>query len=533
MNPSQFATPSERHEHQQIIKIYLYYRLLLAALLCLGAVGILGIRFLGNYHPVLYLDCSVIYLLLTLGQIGLNFKYPLEREATTFFVIFSDITIITILMHASGGISSGLGTLFIICVAAGGLLFKGRVSTLVAALSTLAALTLVLSHQASAREFLQAGTLGAIYFATSFFIQHISRRVRRVQNIANAQAQDINVLERLNHLIIQRMRTGILVVTHQAEIRFMNQAAQQLLKLPMEFTALPLTDLHTVLPEIATTLQNWKQNPHQVNHVQDLKQAGLRLSFASLQPNDQPDTVIFIEDTIYLSRQAQQMKLGSLGRLAASIAHEIRNPLGAISHAAQLLHESDQLQSHDQRLVEIILQHSQNMDRIINNVLELSRRKAPNWCSFDLGNWLSQFVADFKQSFGDELEFELTLPPQPTIVQVDPMDLTQVLTNLCENGIRYSQSYSHRAYISLQAGIDQVDQLPFIKVIDKGKGIETEALDQIFEPFYTTENTGTGLGLYISKELCEANQAHLRYETSIDGGACFAITFAHPDRLTD
>jgi two-component system sensor histidine kinase PilS (NtrC family) len=242
-------------------------------------------------------------------------------------------------------------------------------------------------------------------------------------------------------------------------------------------------------------------------------------------PASNPDTLVFIEDSTEAQKRAQQLKLASLGQLSASIAHEIRNPLGAISHAAQLLGEAETLSKGDQRLSEIIQNHCLRMNGVIENVLHMSRRKVADPKSILLGEWVEKFLKEFSAGVPGEAQIETDLDSSYNSVEVDPIHLSQVLGNLCQNGMRYSFKNCGKSKIRVVAGIDSVSRHSYLEVIDYGEGVEDELVQNLFEPFYTTESTGTGLGLYLSKELCEANNARLSYSKAFSGGSSFKITF--------
>ncbi|WP_368087235.1 PAS domain-containing sensor histidine kinase [Marinobacter sp. AC-23] len=235
-----------------------------------------------------------------------------------------------------------------------------------------------------------------------------------------------------------------------------------------------------------------------------------------------------------VTQQAQQMKLASLGRLTAGIAHEIRNPLGAISHAAQLMEESPHIDVSDQQMLDIIRRHSKRVNGIVENVLSLSRRMPANADLVDLVSWLEEFRADFLQTQ------ETTTPPSNLILKTAPgvpdarfdkSQIEQVLVNLCDNGLRYSQQQLGERKIELRVGATADGERAYVDVRDFGPGVATGTSHSIFEPFYTTDKGGTGLGLYLARELCEANQAHLSLVEDDQAGCCFRITFAHPGRM--
>jgi two-component system sensor histidine kinase PilS (NtrC family) len=251
----------------------------------------------------------------------------------------------------------------------------------------------------------------------------------------------------------------------------------------------------------------------------------VQLNFAPLQDNPKCDLIIFVEDTGRVQQQAQHLKLASLGRLTASIAHEIRNPLGAISHAAQLLAENSALDEGDQRLLGIVRNHSNRINTIINNILDMSRQNNVQMEPVLLRGFIDDCLADYCQGHmkSDNIDIK---GDQRVTVRIDPKRMMQVVINLVDNGLRYSELRTGSRKISIRIDKLSDTEQPYVDIRDYGPGIPEDQVKNLFEPFYTTEATGTGLGLYIAKELSEANRARLFY-TGDENGACFRILFAH------
>ncbi|MGK0170527.1 MAG: two-component system sensor histidine kinase PilS (NtrC family), partial [Gammaproteobacteria bacterium] len=256
-------------------------------------------------------------------------------------------------------------------------------------------------------------------------------------------------------------------------------------------------------------------------------QLDLTASFAALGVQGTTGVLIFLEDASPMTQRVQQLKLASLGRLTASIAHEIRNPLGAISHAGQLLGESESLDSADQRLSQIIQDNCRRMNGIIEDVLQLSRRTPAIRQDLVLRQWLEAFVSELRGGATSNLGLvTFSVQNEALVAPFDSDQLRQVVSNLVENGLRHS---GDSGVVTLSAGVTKESQRPFLDVLDEGDGIADSDRDQVFEPFFTTRADGTGLGLYIARELCEINQASLRLLPS-ERGCLFRITFADPRR---
>jgi two-component system sensor histidine kinase PilS (NtrC family) len=309
------------------------------------------------------------------------------------------------------------------------------------------------------------------------------------------------------------------------QVQLMNAAACRLLGVTLPTYPIALAE---IAPLLNTQVTRWllcQESPQPFRNHHSLPE--VKASMARSQEQGQESILIFLDDHGRFTQQAQLLKLKSLARLTASIAHEIRNPLGAISHAAQLLNESF-LPAADLRLAEIIQHQSVRINASIENVLQLSRRQSPKLELIDLAPWLEKFIAEANSAHAGHIE----LIPVAGVWQghFDASQLTQVLNNIYENGLRYSQRQTGIAHLVLRGGITD-EALPFIEVQDNGRGISAEQKEHLFEPFYTSEPEGTGLGLFLAKELCEMNYATLALMPNDLPGCCFRITFAHPQRV--
>ena len=517
-----------------LLKIYNYYRLLVG----LGLVTVFLQKLMGSelgaLAPDLFLQVALFYCatnVVTVLALQLIPRRHFRAQLIAAALAAYDILVLTVLMFASGGVASGIGLLVLVTVATGAILVTGRTALLLAAMSAIAVLYQELYMSLTAPDlhddYFQAGVLGAMCFGAALALQYLSQRVRDNDIRALTQAAELADLERVNRQIIQRMRTGIVVVDAANRVRMANQSARNLLGQPADE---PLGELPEVLE---TYLRAWRRDtqlraaPFQV----DPHAAEVRANFSAVR-NDDPgaDVTIFLEDTAEVQQQAQQLKLAALGRLSASIAHEIRNPLGAISHAAQLLQESEDLETGDRRLTQIIHDHCRRMNGVVENVLETSRRRLPQPVRLLLGERLEAFVSAFRDTAANA-DIELAICPRDTEVRMDKGHFDQVLTNLVSNAVRHSREHSGTPWVRLEGGVDERTDRPYLNVIDRGAGVPDDQVDKLFEPFFTTARSGTGLGLYISRELCEANQARLGYYRHDSGGACFRITFSHPDRI--
>jgi two-component system sensor histidine kinase PilS (NtrC family) len=531
-------------QRSELFRVYNYYRVVLGILL-IGLLLVDASSFEGQLRQLNYFQAGIITYLTVNAFIAVlmiaGFR-PSERHISVSILL--DILIIHGLLVSSSGITNGMANLVIVSVAAGNIMTPGRMGTFYAALATLSSLAIALwatlEQGKSADDVVRAGSLGIVYFVTAAALQYIAIRLRHSEKLANSRARSLAELEQINQQIIQRMRTGILVLDRQGQVRLMNAAASEMLagyqvsaqKSETEQT----TDANLLPATLLNGFRSWLLDPQKgtAPFQPTSTSPPIQATFAHLDQHNGELVLVFLEDISRVTQQAQQIKLASLGQLTASIAHEIRNPLGAISHAAQLLDESPNMDKADLKMLAIIHRHSKRVNAIIEDVLGASRRETSAAEPIDLKPWLEQFRDDFLQTHNQYKPLLINLQIQPgahPTARFDTSQLEQVLINLCDNGLRYSQLHSGEARIKILTGVAADGARAFIDIQDNGPGITKENTASIFQPFFTTDKSGTGLGLYLAKELCEANQAHLSLINTKQPGCCFRIMFAHPGRM--
>ena len=507
------------------------YRIIIASLFLLLVLTDTLPPPLGSYHPTGFSICAIVYICAAIMlQISMEMRL-LGFTMQVFLQVLVDVLLLTGLMFTSGGISSGFGILMIVSVAGGSILTGGRMAYLFAAMASLAVLAEELYFWVydyfPISNYTPAGLLGATFFTTAFLGHVFASRIHTSEALAAQRSVDLRNMARLNETIVQRMQSGILVLDSGGHIRLANDSARALLG-GRELAA--GTGLETVSSELAACHRQWVQDRQAVTRLVQARHGGTDVwaSLTGLPSGSGEDALIFLEDASRMRQRAQQLKLASLGRLTASIAHEIRNPLGAISHASQLLHEAEDTTATDRRLMDIIDTHCGRVNAIIENVLQLSRRQPSVPEGFLLQPWLEDFIQELLHNRGlTGPDAVIDVTPPDLRVTMDPSQLHQVVTNLCENALRYSRG---TPLLRLRAGLREDNQRPYLDIIDSGPGIPEGELEHIFEPFFTRDAQGTGLGLYIARELCEGNQASLQLQESSARGCCFRISFAHPDR---
>ncbi|WKJ89748.1 ATP-binding protein [Methylomonas montana] len=508
-----------------MLKIFALYRFVVASLFVMLFYLRFGPSLLGSYAPSLYQFASLAYLGISLFAVPVALHLRFSYASLAQLFIFTDIVFITMLMHASGGIGSGIGILLAISIAAGGLLIGGRCAVLFAALASLAILAeevyAIETHAFENTRLTYAGMLGGAFFSIAFLSVILAQRAEQSAILAQRQQRTIVRLEGLNRYIIQHLQSGIMIVDGQQATQLSNQSALRLLGLSEQ-----PEHLGAVSPELRQAFEWWRVNEDQDFAIVRLPERGeVQVRFSALTMDGEALYMLIFEDIALYSQRLQQSKLASLGRLTASIAHEIRNPLSAISHAGQLLSEAPELEPQELRLTEIIQTHCRRVNSIIEDILKLSRRHPSRKQKIVLEQWLPAYLHEQKLQMGPQAEcFELVFKAQGLNACIDGGHLKQILDNLCANALQYGRPELGKIVLE----VSSVQNEPCIRMIDNGKGIAEEDRQHLFEPFFTTSHKGTGLGLYISKELAELNQAELSY-AECAGKSCFTLLLANAD----
>lgn len=470
----------------------------------------------------LYSWASFAFLVLALVWVVASAIERRGFQSQVSLQIYGDTIIIILLMHACGGISSGLGMLLIISVAVTGLLTEQALAILFASLASLGLLAehiySVINIPAYSGSSTQVGLLGASLIATAIVTHKLMMRVRSSEQLIQQRERDVALLSALNQEIIENMEAGVIVLGRNDSIRHINRAARELLHLPV------ITDisLQRDCPRLVTALDSWRETVSQASLLPSVSREidNLQISFRELQSEGQPNTMIFLNDVSSIRDSMHQAKLASLGHLTASIAHEIRNPLGAISYAAELLMEDRNFDEVDQRMIEIISQHTLRINHIIEDILNISRGDETSRERIELKNWLPAFIDGFCQTgLASNESFQLEFESNFSVLLFDAGHLNQILTNLCTNACVHADTSKP---VIIRTYLDSGYAL-CIEIADQGPGVSSDILDQIFEPFYTTSHEGSGLGLYIVAQLCELNNASISARINQYNGTSFIL----------
>lgn len=510
-------TPGYFASHWRSLDYFNLYRLSLAMALVFAGTMFTesdwfrdgaGTRFQGVAYA--YLVIAALFVL------GIRARWPGFQIQLSAHIL-SDIIFVMLLMSTSDRLADAMGLLLVISIASGGLVGSGRLTLLYAAMASIALLLQhsfsVLGARSGFDTFFQVGLLCAGYFVIGWLAHELTRRALRSEQLAQLQADELALLNRINAVAIENSPDGLLAIQGNGIIRHANPRAVTLLGNPAPMQP-GVTHIEAYSPELSRMLSRQIKPDKSVSVTTPA--ARLRIRRIPLAMPDESQVWV-LEDQSQAEQAAQRLKLAALGRLTANIAHEIRNPLSAISHAAQLLIE-DARDSPQARLAEIIENNARRLDRLVEEVLTLNRRDRLKPVLFD-GAALANLV--------DELRQTEEIPPDAVIVgmdatahfQFDPDHLRQIVWNLLRNAWRFCQKQSG----SIRVRMHTLDERILIDIQDDGAGVPVEHRGKLFEPFFTTDSQGTGLGLFLARELAEANHAELT-SLPVSTGACFRLS---------
>ena len=505
---------------------------------------------------LLQLTILIFYVLFSLILFGLFSVVPQQPRRQLLLGLFMDVVVLSLLLYTNGAPDLQLTMLYMVVVAASFMLLTGTQALII----TLLAIIFIIYQQffyaiANSLNLADLGDallISASFLAVGFLSWSVSQRLVHVEGMALQQALEVAHLNAINQEVVSQMINGIIVVDKK-RIVLANLAAYQLLGIESDPAAKP-TFSFRLNQNVSTTTKPFNNNKKRIikaydplidfqkklthehkslvenyinlannqlrTFIYDLPKSisatnanKLRIQIIPLKDNSQ---LMLLEDLRREQTSAQQLKLASLGQLTASIAHEIRNPLAAISQASQLLIEdidenygSDDTESSmttdntgNHELYKMIFAQTKRVDRIIEDVLKLSRQQQPQRQTIELIEWMPQFLDNHFRNHDITLNVRTTI-----VIQFDTHQLEQIFINLINNGLRYSSRAHTQADVTVEIYDRQNDVI--IDVLDTGIGIDNTSVEHLFEPFFTTDKAGTGLGLYLSQAFSEANYAQL------------------------
>lgn len=510
------------------LKYFAYYRLIVAGIFLGASVFTQDWLQVGAQDPRLFFWASAAYLIAAIVHLVtlVQWRRAFDLQLTT--QVIADIFFLTLLVFASGGGKSGISMLLLVVLAGAGLVGQGRMVVFYAAVATLFLLLeqsyRVLAYHGAVEDFLRTGLTGIGFFGSAITARLLARRVVANEALARKRGIDLADQLRINEQVIRDMQDGVLVIDAAGRVRQSNPQASQLLGLAIPISAAgpagavsglrgepagavsPAPTLAACSPALAREFLVRRIRGIESETVLQAPHSARTLRVRFLPPGEGGNALIYLEDVGRQQQKAQQMKLAALGRLTANMAHEIRNPLAAISHAAELLAEEPPSKG-SERLTRIIGDNTQRLNRLVAETMELGRRDRVSPELVDMASFIRQQVEELAlQDARSAARIKIELPEKFSLC-FDRGHLHRVLANLLSNALRHASAAPGAVRILGEQG--KFAKRSSLHIIDDGPGIDETARSQVFEPFYTTSVAGTGLGLYIARELCEANGARL------------------------
>lgn len=513
--------PVSRHPLGTEIRLYVIYRLAAAALVCLmlllpaSAVSWgVAINSITGLTGIAYVVSSGLLWMLSHTRVEVRWQLLIGTAV--------DLVFATAVLSLLPAAISVIGVLLLLSIASGALLVSTSFGAVTATLAC-AILIMIFANSEENRETAGAYLIPLMlaYYTSALLAGRIGHRIALATWATSAQKMEIAELSALTEQVLERLPVGVLVVDAEGDIQSSNQVGAQLLQLPPEGER---RSLAVASPSLHRLMQTWEHDPDAdrapVSVGSEARQ--IEPQFFQLHP-DSDEVLVFLEDTSQATKRAESITLATLGRFSASLAHEIRNPLSAIKYSSQLLSESTHLDIMDRRMLDIIQQQIQRMNGIIESVLGLARRERAQPQNFDLGRMLHDFVAEYAAGFPlDNDTLDLQVPEGAALhAYADPKHAHQILMVLVSNARYYGRMPDQPAHMTLRLR-EGGDRL-VIDVLDLGPGIQEHAQKGLFRPFFTTSSHGTGLGLYIARELARSNEGDLQYLRRTTG-SCFRLT---------
>ena len=529
---SLFDKPSTHDKTKKIGNVYNGYRIIIAIFFSFSFMLALK-NAQHDYWVLINLFPTFFYFLFSIALFILYYFYP--KNPLLMVGLTVDALVLTTMLYFSGGNDLQVILLFLVQVAAAFMLVRSNQAILL----TIFAITLVIYQQfyqtlkndVNYALVNNVASMAISFIGVAYLSYTLSKRLKQIELLSERQVNEVNALNAINNKIVQIIDQGVVVLSHDLEIFIANDTALEQLHLPK---ALDNFNLPDISPLLAARLAPIIQEPEETLIVRLGAATASTPLAVGIEPNHQSFNdlrlritqlrqqyaIIFIEDLRHEFSRAQQLKLASLGQLSASIAHEIRNPLATISQASQLLmeevNEADSGLSDDNILLyEMIYHQTIRVNKIIEDVLKLSRQQRPNFVYIEPKTWLNDFI---QENFSGHDIFLHCHTDKGFMF--DNHQLAQILVNLINNGLRFSSKTEPHAFVTLQ--VYESGKSIHIDVIDTGHGVAKENIQYLFNPFFTTDNQGTGLGLYLSQAFCQANYANLEYVRS-EGQTCFRM----------
>jgi two-component system, NtrC family, sensor histidine kinase PilS len=391
-----------------------------------------------------------------------------------------------------------------------------------------------------AARFLQAGLTGVGYFVLVLLVNQLAARLAREEQAALRGRRAARTQAQVNELVIEALSEGVLVVDSQCRVHTANPAARMLLGLPevVGQASFPLSAQPGWEPLRELALRTFELRYAQLREVALQEEgAGQRRMHVRTRLTEESYgeglCVMFLHDLREMEARLRTEKLAAMGRMSAAVAHEIRNPLAAITQANALL-EEDLREPGLRQLSALVRKNAHRLAQIVEEILDVSRARgaADESIELELDAAVAAACADWAAQMGSSECLQLALGARGARVRFEPDHLRRILINLLDNALRYAAVQPDSIRVATRTAADGQASL---HVWSDGEPLEPSVQRRLFEPFFSSESRSSGLGLYICRELCEQHGAAITYERRIGGapdaqreGNEFVVSFGPP-----
>ena len=464
--------------------------------------------------PTIFYIWAAVYAGITLISIIRPHWVRQENDKLPNASAVVDIVMIMALVYLTGGIGTGVGILVLPFVATSCMLSYGKFPVLYAGFTTVCILCVMfLSDQLSldaetwdGRNIGTAIMLIGASFAVAYLTSYSATFLRDATASARKHKRNYNRVRGLNQLVLNRVQEAVIVIDPELKVWLFNRQAKNY------FSGLAAEHKEPIFEDLVA---RWLLNPEKPFEADiHLHRFSMHVRAVPMVQEDGKLLMLFLRSLREIAAEAMATKLASLGQLTANLAHEIRNPMSAIRHANDLLQEGIE-DPVSKKLHGIIDGNIRRIDKMLEDVSTLNKKDNLGRESINLMKFWLAFKQEFTLNNPSSVGcIKMEMQGKNLTVTADPMHVQQIMWNLCNNAWRHSTKGSDAIQVSIKpSGKLNVS----IVVSDDGPGAAPEIRNQLFEPFFTTEKGGTGLGLYVARELAHANLGQLHYHPELNG----------------
>jgi two-component system sensor histidine kinase PilS (NtrC family) len=514
------AAPDDLSLRRKLVWLNVF-RLLMVTVLLAGTAITTWQSGLEAWDAALPLYALIVGTYLFSLAVSLLLKRRAWTRALAYAQLAADVALAAGVVAVTGYSESVFVVLFTLAIVNGSIILYRRGALVAALLATATYLALVLAVAPRVAGRLPLTTLFvhiAAFFATAVLASYLAEQLRRTGERLAARESDLAAITALHEAIVESVASGLVTLDREGRVTFLNRAGQQISGLTLlEARGQPGDQwFRTLEPGTGRDEADF------VNARGEKLRVGYT-RFPLLGRDREPiGSAIIFQDLTEMrtleARMRRSEQLAELGRVAAGLAHEIRNPLASVSGCVELIRTGGGLRPEDQRLMDIVLRETNRLNELVARFLEFSRpppaRREPTHLELLLQETLEVFAND-PAAARARLERSLS----PAVVTCDPDQVRQVVWNLLANAAQAVDGSGGRIRVSCSPDAGGAK----VVVSDDGPGIAPEDLPRIFTPFFTTKDRGTGLGLATVQRIVDAHGGSIEVESSPGNGATFSL----------